>query len=240
MTAFGNTLIYPLITFFNDDTLRQSTFAYTLQNEQIDKHQSLSQNTLNWPNNTEVFNPAQNFTFSRAGINQYATDIYLTEAFNIPSIDCWGFIFQVCAEKSYKDSYHYNWTSYFVFDILPNSFDGFVDLASTNNLSFRQSWGSFPTLSDADGDGLVSQTMGGPDPNDSLPDTDRDGLTDFWEYDNGYDMESIDGDGDGLADYWEAFYGTNPRLPDTDGDGLWDGEEFFHPDKFYPYEKKHL
>ena len=111
-------------------------------------------------------------------------------------------------------------------------------MAGAENYSYRQAWSEqFPVLSDADGDGLVSRAKGGPDPNDSTPDSDYDGLSDFWEYANGFDANNADGDEDGLSDYWEAAYGTNPHRPDTDGDGLWDGEEFFHPDKIYPYEK---
>ena len=120
LTAFGYTDLHALFTFFTEDTLHDSTFAYTLQTQQIDRHKSLSQGTLDWTNNTEVFSPAQTFTLSQAGINKSVNDnLYLTEAFNIPSLECWGFILQKCVEKSYKDSFHYDWTNIYTFDILP-------------------------------------------------------------------------------------------------------------------------
>ncbi|MCB0107862.1 MAG: laminin G domain-containing protein, partial [Caldilineaceae bacterium] len=66
--------------------------------------------------------------------------------------------------------------------------------------------------------------------------TDGDGLSDFYEYQNGFDATQADGDCDGLTDYWEAFYDTDPQNADTDHDGLTDGREVFHPNLRYPYE----
>ncbi|MEW6486517.1 MAG: hypothetical protein AB1578_01205 [Thermodesulfobacteriota bacterium] len=64
------------------------------------------------------------------------------------------------------------------------------------------------------------------------PDSDGDGLPDWWEFLYGTDpfdpnapvlTEDVDGDG---LNWWEEFQaGTNPLDPDTDGDGLLDGEE---------------
>ncbi|HET6922575.1 MAG TPA: hypothetical protein VFI16_05455, partial [Anaeromyxobacteraceae bacterium] len=62
------------------------------------------------------------------------------------------------------------------------------------------------------------------------PDSDCDGLPDWWETANGLNPNwagdaLLDLDGDGLTDLQEFALGTNPRNADTDGDGLTDGEE---------------
>ena len=62
-----------------------------------------------------------------------------------------------------------------------------------------------------------------------LPDTDRDGLPDFWEEVNGFLLEAKNGeddsDSDGLTNHEEFLLGTDPNEPDTDADGLMDGVE---------------
>jgi len=62
------------------------------------------------------------------------------------------------------------------------------------------------------------------------PDSDGDGLPDWWEY--RYfpgDLTKLSGggdfDGDGATDLQEFLAGSDPTNPDTDGDGLTDGEE---------------
>ena len=103
---------------------------------------------------------------------------------------------------------------------------------------YRLAWDNqFPILADADGDGLRSPAMGGLDPDDSTPDADGDGLSDYFELNaKGFEADQADGDCDGLTDYWELFYNTNPARADSDGDGLLDGEEFFHLNRLNPYE----
>ena len=66
---------------------------------------------------------------------------------------------------------------------------------------------------DSDGDGLTDgqEFQLGTDPNN--PDTDGDGLNDYWD----------DNDGDGLSNGEEFLIGTNPNLIDSDGDGIPDG-----------------
>ncbi len=82
---------------------------------------------------------------------------------------------------------------------------------------------------DKDGDGLpdAQEAALGADP--TKWDSDGDGLSDGFEYDN-RDLSSLavnkaDTDGDGLSDGVELNVGTDPANPDTDADGLTDGEE---------------
>ena len=62
-----------------------------------------------------------------------------------------------------------------------------------------------------------------------LPDSDQDGLPDFWEEANGFSPEEesaeIDADADGSTNLQEFLAGTDPKNPDTDADGLPDGVE---------------
>ncbi|MFN8482271.1 MAG: hypothetical protein U0768_04305 [Anaerolineae bacterium] len=82
---------------------------------------------------------------------------------------------------------------------------------------------------DKDADGLsatIEQSLG---TNAAQWDTDGDGLSDGFEYDNrdkvSLDPKKADTDGDGLSDRLELTIGTDPTNPDTDADGLSDGEE---------------
>jgi hypothetical protein len=70
----------------------------------------------------------------------------------------------------------------------------------------------------------------------STPDTDDDGLPDFWEQRHDLDIESGEGDdgiggdpdGDDMNNGVEYDLGTNPHVRDTDNDGYWDGVEILH------------
>jgi hypothetical protein len=121
-------------------------------------------------------------------------------------------------------------------DIFPATLSEFHALAAADDgIGYRLAWDeTFPVLADADR--LVSKATGGVDPDDSNPDSDSDGLSDYYEYHNGLDSTEADGDFDGLTDYWEAFYGADPQHGDSDNDGLLDSLEVFHPNKRYPYE----
>jgi len=60
------------------------------------------------------------------------------------------------------------------------------------------------------------------------PDTDSDGLPDWWEMKWFSSLNygpGDDPDGDGLTNLQEYQYGTNPNNADTDGDGISDGDE---------------
>ncbi|HEX8683017.1 MAG TPA: LamG-like jellyroll fold domain-containing protein, partial [Ardenticatenaceae bacterium] len=217
--------------------LRDSTFRYTLQQTETDQHAGLAQETVAWDDdNRAAFQVSGSaLLFSKQGINQ-SFPMYLTESWNMDALECWGFIVQECDWKEYKDSAHIDLSENMVFDVLPATLDGFIDLGLNAPASYRLSWSDgFPTLQDADGDGLRSASFGGGDPDDSLWDSDGDGLSDYYELENGTDASSHDGDRDGLGDYWELFYDTSPFLADSDGDGLEDGEEVFHSGKSHPY-----
>jgi hypothetical protein len=57
-------------------------------------------------------------------------------------------------------------------------------------------------------------------------DSDKDGLTNAEEVQNGTDPSNSDSDNDSLSDFDEIkTYKTNPLKPDTDGDGFMDGAE---------------
>ncbi|MCP4544812.1 MAG: DUF11 domain-containing protein, partial [Chloroflexi bacterium] len=223
---------------FTTDSMKESVFDYALESSASDLHNDLSQGTLTWNNLQETFEPVGTFSMGQIGINK-SIDVYLNEGFKVPSVACWGLAdAKACFETTYEDTYNYDLSEQFSFDVLPNNFGDFVSItASGVDDGYRWNWDEqFPTLMDADGDSLISQAHNGPDPNDSTWDSDGDGLSDYWEIDNGFDPENEDYDGDGLYDYWEEFYGTNPYLADSDGDGLTDGEEFFHSNSISAYE----
>lgn len=114
------------------------------------------------------------------------------------------------------------------FDVFPASLNDFYDLTPTGSDSYALAWGwgtadkvRFPPLVDADGDGLYA----GIDPNDSLFDTDGDGVTDLQELRIGTNPESSNSDGDALTDLEEVRFGSDPLRADSDGDGLNDDLE---------------
>lgn len=96
-------------------------------------------------------------------------------------------------------------------------------------LVFVVGYGSDPTLSDTDGDGVADNieiATYGSEPR--LADTDGDGLSDPEEIALGTSLRNPDSDGDGLLDGWEASNSLNPLSAtgddgasgDIDGDGL--------------------
>ena len=134
----------------------------------------------------------------------------------------------VCYLREDIGNNHINLGQGLAFDVLPATVDGFMDLTARPDGGYTLQWWTnvaAPTQVDADGDGLRSAAFGGNDPNDSLPDTDFDTLSDFYEIANGTDPLRADVDGDTLNDAAELRYGTDPYRADTDGDGLTDAEE---------------
>jgi len=104
----------------------------------------------------------------------------------------------------------------------------------TGNLTFYDSMLYF----DANGDGLDDSQVAAIT-EDQEADYDEDGLSDYWEYNNGLDFTkwdqngnavadgSDDFDGDGLTNLEEYEAGTDPTRADTDSDGIDDGTEVF-------------
>jgi hypothetical protein len=82
---------------------------------------------------------------------------------------------------------------------------------------------------DNDGDGLADDAEPALGTSTTEWDTDGDGLSDYYEWQNadrlGTDPLQNDTDGDGLDDGLERRLGTRIDVADTDGDGLSDGEE---------------
>ena len=243
-------------TQLTDAVLKESTLRYELQTTPADISLNLNGTTWDSIGGSGTFNgiPSgarfrQNFeapiTYTpqstEAGVN-VGLGIYLAEGFAMNAQDCWLILVEpVCWLETYKDTNQTDLSGDIIFDIFPETLDGFHDLTLVDNNSYKQSWdGSFPTLIDGDGDGLASKDAGGSDPDDGSPDTDGDGLNDAFEQNNNFDPTDPDGDKDGLTDYWEAFFQTDPYNADSDGDGLLDSEEAFHPNWIYPYENSVL
>ncbi|MGD8857996.1 MAG: hypothetical protein PVG33_16795, partial [Chloroflexota bacterium] len=169
-----------------------------------------------------------------AGANQPLSNIYLSIAYAVPTLEC---TVAACWEITTRDTHNVDLG--IKFDILPKTFAEFVQLKSqpldgVDGYTFNWAAGlEFPTFRDADGDGLISKSKGGNDPDDSTWDTDGDGLSDYFEVRNGLNASAvnIDTDFDGLWDIDELQQGTDPTLADTDSDGLTDNEEVYHRDR---------
>ncbi len=244
---------------WSDNNLDNATFAYRMQQSKQDipldlngtswidvpgkKSSSISANDARFYQSIPI-QPLVH-TFTAPGINQ-GLPVYFSEGFAVPMQNCWLTVVGLlitCWVSEFDDTNHFALDNSFYFDVLPNTLDAFrTTVLDDAGKGYRLAWDKrFPTLADADGDGLRSQAVGGIDPNDNTPDMDADGLSDYFEMNTkGFDATQADGDCDGLTDYWELFYGTDPTRTDTDGDGLLDGEEFFHPNRLNPYENSVL
>lgn len=75
----------------------------------------------------------------------------------------------------------------------------------------------------------------------NYPDTDDDGVEDYYELYYGSDITLDDTDGDELSDYYEIFVSsTSPRLTDTDKNGINDGDEDYDNDGLSLLEESQL
>lgn len=237
---------------WTDEYLDDATFAYQFQAAKADIPLDLNGTTWNDVPGKKTSSISANdarfrqqlpiapyvYTFAQPGIDT-GLPLYLAEGFAMRQQNCWVF---GCVLSKYDSTIHQPLETTFVFDVWPGTIDDLRALtlqpATDGSNGYRLAWDTtFPTLADADGDGLRSQALNGPDPDDSNPDSDGDGLPDAFEVATaGFDPTLGDTDCDGLTDYWELFYGTNPARPDSDGDGLTDNEEHFHANQIYPYD----
>ena len=226
---------------FDDPMAKWSSFKYEIQSGEYDLHDGVSWQSMEgawkappasgWASDarfiyttTLAANPP--VVLGQAGINQDIPDLFLSEGSAIPVQEC--FYPRVCYLREDKRSIHLDLGAGLVYDVFPPTLDDFHAMLNRPNGGYAQQWMSnvaIPALMDADGDGLRSPAYGGPDPNDSLPDSDLDGLTDFYELQYGTNPALADGDNDGLNDWREVALGTDPFNADSDGDGLNDGEE---------------
>ncbi len=254
------TIIY-MPEYWTASNLRSTSFQYELALDETDlstgrgnmrsdwevqrHHTYLSQQMYQGVN---VVNPTVNFEMS-AGIN-VSVPVHLGSAYALPGVECWTiyqpfippFYFPICLDKTINGNNDAEVGAALVLDIMPGSLDDFYQL----------DWGGavqFPTPLDHDGDGLISRSLGGNDPDDAIDqcnggtcwDTDEDGLSDRYELQlraagvagGGARISPLAGDTDvdGLCDLDEMRLGTRPDLRDSDGDGLTDGEEVRHQDR---------
>ena len=176
-----------------------------------------------------------------AGIN-WKPELQVREYYRFPLAECGLFAGGGCdykfdqftkQESGQKDLLDLG--KHLIYDIFPSTLTGFYTLEQVQENGqfvnrYRLAWGGkdkpFPTLLDADGDGLRSDGTGALDPDDKTGDKDNDGLPDAFELqDYRLNPSAGDSDQDGLADYQEIRYGTRPDRADSDNDGLNDGDE---------------
>lgn len=231
-----------LISLFvsKKSTMKQSTFKYWLVQKKDDDDKlkdrvSRGGHGHSWTykdNDDWYFEDTlpvkTTLTLQPTGINT-VLPLYLSEASATWALECVTIpiVGPVCWPTTEKSVVHTDLKQLVVFDIFPPTLAQFYDLAMADNQgSVRLAWDvGFPTLKDADGDGLRSKATGGNDPIDASADTDNDGISDYQEISQGSNPIKRDSDGDGLTDYEEAYYKTNPNNADTDGDGLTDLHE---------------
>lgn len=225
---------------FLEQQLKRSTFKYRFNLLKDDFHGDLKRSQTEWQAAAGAVNVWQDtgivakteqpisidYELDRAGLN-VPLNIFLQEAYLTPMIQC---VLGVCHyDVEDKRTLSNDLRTSLQYDIFPKTVDDFYRLVERGNGSVALAWDEkFPTLADADGDGLRSRAHQGSDPNDGSPDSDGDSISDFHELRNSTDPFQADTDADGLTDYWEAVYNTDPTKQDTDFDGLLDGEEIFH------------
>ena len=236
---------------YSDERLRSSTFDYRMQDTETPLHEGLERYTMDseWgyvdgtaaecgspctyhkPEPvfiTETVRSTDGIPLDAAGINR-SLPAYVSEGWAIPAQEC---VLDVCGIRTERDSRHYPLGEGLRLDVFPATLDGFYELTPKGG-GWSLAWGqdgvvSFPTMRDADGDGVPN----GADQHDDHWDNDLDGVSDWYELLIGSDPDEQDSDGDGLRDDLELRVGTNAARADSDGDGLLDGEEVWHQDLF--------
>jgi hypothetical protein len=242
-------LIYPYMYLFSADSLKRSSFLYSLTPSADEKlPAALDQMPSLWRNVREdrkyLVSPmyrGELYTEPNRisgvaltpSLNQ-KIPLKLNMGYAVPAYECWlALVVPVCYLREFKGDNHMPIDALY-YDVLPPTLEGFLALGSKGDGGLGQAWDPrFPSLRDADGDGLLSTAYNGLDPNDSAADGDGDGLTDRVEIEQragGAVISPIqrDTDADGLTDWQELQLGTDPGVADGDGDGLKDGEEVAH------------
>lgn len=230
---------------YSDANAKSATFDYALQSEEKDIHGDLNRGDIRdkwksagsskWEQDFTASTDGYSIPVPQAGINQDPV-VYVSEGSAVPIQECWAIFIPVitpvpipvCYIRTERATVSSDISSSLTVDVFPASLDAFYTLASDSTApgGYKLSWANFPVLKDADGDGLISKAFpGGSDPDDSLFDTDGDGLSDFAEAAFGTNPRMVDTDDDGLDDDIEIRHGTSPTRKDTDGDGLSDAEE---------------
>ncbi len=254
--AGDSPLILPYMWFYSQNNLKSSTLRYSLSHSDPQTITvERSQMTGEWQNiavdhrwaaspmyraqASSPHAPLLGVPMGQAGINQ-PFPFYMNMGYAIPAYECWlvgplpvpPFYVPVCYQRSLTGESSTE-IDQIRFDVFPATLDEFMTF-ETRGANVALAWDDkFPSLMDADGDGLRPYVHGGLDPNDLKPDADGDGLTDVFELERrvaglAISPITIDGDFDGLTDQQEIQYGTNPAITDTDNDGLDDGEEIWH------------
>ena len=243
-------VVFDIPYYYDLPTFTSTTFSYTLSFAkaafEVDQFQMMNEWTIvSAVATTDYGIPWQKLTatayheptitdlYLSPGINR-AIDYWFNMAYALPAYECWTVVYiPVCKLETERggDPSFVNGPSY---DIFPDTVGEFFATTNSAGGGQRLAWDAyFPTLWDADGDGLVTTALAGIDPDDTKPDTDFDGLSDRFELEQrmaGVRLaaDQWDTDGDGLTDAQEIQYGTNPANADTDNDGLTDGQEIYH------------
>jgi YVTN family beta-propeller protein len=189
----------------------------------------------------------------QVGINS-SLPIYLNTSYAVPYLSCWFPLVlpPICTvewegedcDESTTNTVPASTSSHIggamPMDVFPSDVTRFYKLAWDERFAsvYRTGGEGGPAAvqRDHDGDGLLAKAHGGLDPDDSLWDTDGDGLSDAFELQlrasggraAAPSLTSKDTDNDGLCDDQEIRLRTLPNQRDSDGDGLIDGDEVFH------------
>ncbi len=248
--------IYPYLYLFSQENLRSTTFRYSLTSIPLLLFPSRDQMKNEWYRVEEdhkllltpMYRGTANSTVTSApqslsaGINKQP-NLYLNTGYALPAYECIGVpnpiipfvppVIPICYTQTFSGS-DFSQIKTLKYDILPATLDGFMALGVKPDGGLGLSWDTlFPSLVDADNDGLLAKSRNGADPDDTKADADNDGLTDAYEIERGmagvaYSPIQCDTDNDGLADGQEETFGSDPTRADTDNDGLVDGDEVWH------------
>lgn len=169
---------------------------------------------------------------AQPGLNR-VVDFYLNMGYAVPAYECISLPTAICWTRGVDGDESVKIDA-LRFDVFPATLDAFMAMTTKPDGGRGLGWDAgFPSLPDADGDGLRSVAHNGPDPDDATWDSDGDGLGDALELERqstgaNYSPRLWDSDDDGLADAQELAIGSNPARADSDGDGLSDAEETRH------------